>query len=254
MPNPVEAYRKLQKKREKEKHRKDRQEAREAAKLVQDPDRLKKELDELSHKSIIGRIDDTASERKAKLEKLWAKHETTIAASAQNISPPSESSDKSSSDASSSEDDSDSDEDKPKCVIEIAGGAVISPNPKRKVKKEKLPDDFALELLQNAPPLPPKEDSTSQAAAQNKRGATFAQRDMHVNHAKRRLEVNPPKYIDVNRGMNHAAAPPPPPPPPPSAPPKKPIAIQIPPKVETPKAAPPLSSYFVPNQLRVKRN
>ncbi|CDR95716.1 hypothetical protein, conserved [Babesia bigemina] len=251
MPNPVEAYRKLQKKREKEKHRKDRQEAREAAKLVQDPDRLKKELDELSHKSIIGRIDDVAAERKAKLEKLWAKHETTIAASAQNIRPPSEPSDKSESDSSSSEDDSDSDEDKPKCVIEIAGGTIISANPKRKVKKEKLPDDFALELLQNAPPLPPKEDST---AAPNKRGTTFPDRDMHMNHAKRRLDVHPPKHIAVNRGMNVAAPPPPPPPPPPSAPPKKPIAIQIPQKADPPKAAAPLSSYFVPNQLRVKRN
>ncbi|GFE53796.1 WW domain binding protein 11, putative [Babesia ovis] len=242
MANPVEAYRKLQKKREKEKNRKGRHEAREAAKLIQDPERLKKELDELSHKSIIGRINDDDAERKAKLDKLWEKHTASLAVAAIPSGDTGHSSEDSDSDSSSSDDNSEEEENK--CVIQIGGKTIDTDNAKRKVKPEVLPDDFAVELLNNAPPLP---------EGQQKPKGSLHPQDTRITkrtkvHPSPMIYKPPPKPVVQTPNIQHV---PPPPPPPPMQ--KVEIGLPKQPEKKEEIKSIPLSSYFVPNQLRINQ-
>ncbi|EDO06958.2 WW domain binding protein 11 family protein [Babesia bovis T2Bo] len=232
MANPVDAYRKLQKKREKEKNKRTRQEVREDAKLVQDPDKLKKELDELSHKSIIGRIDEAATERKAKLERLWAQHVEKTALGDTAIDEHDNDSDTSESESSSSDDVTDDEETK--CVIHIAGKGVVST---KKQKEERLPDDFALELLKNAPPVPVNEVVQEQPKVMppKYRGNKRPNVPIHKPY--------PPTGSHLS-SVNH---------PPPDATPNKKVAIEIKAPTDKEVKSIPLSSYFVPNQLRINQ-
>ncbi|AFZ80192.1 hypothetical protein BEWA_030450 [Theileria equi strain WA] len=146
MPTPLEVYNKRIKKREKEKRKNERAEARNIAKLLQEPEKLKQELDELSHKAIIGRIDQESLQRKEKLEKIWSQHKSTPKYAPEPVPVPATESSETSSDSSEYSDDS------PRCVIEIAG------QPKGGIKRgfhdPDPTDNIALELLANVPSLP----------------------------------------------------------------------------------------------------
>ncbi|ORM39747.1 uncharacterized protein BXIN_0029 [Babesia sp. Xinjiang] len=247
MANPVEAYRKLQKKREREKNRKGRQEARDAARLVQDPEKLKKELDELSHKSIIGRINDTDAERKAKLEKLWQKHSANLAVAA--VQPPEDdtSVDDSKSDSSSSGDDSD--EEETKCVIQIAGKPILkTDNTKRKLKRDDVQDECTVESIKCAPPMPPNTETVSGNTGQNVQVGHTTGFKRHTSHVNQGVQAPRPKPIGINPNIQHIPPPPPPPPPP-----KKKVAIELPQGAAKEAPSFPLNSYFVPNQLRINQ-
>ncbi|KAK1934924.1 hypothetical protein X943_003258 [Babesia divergens] len=238
MTNPVQAYRKLQKKREKEKLRKNRVEVREAAKLLQEPEKLKKELDQLSHKSIIGRVDGSDALRKEKLEKLWERHEAKLNAASAHLQLSGDST-KTMSKSSSSESESDSDEEPPRCVIEIGGKALPNTKPiKRKLKDDAVGDDFALELLNNVPPLPPRPPDNH----------TMLQKAKSVVSIPR-----PPRY-HIPQPILHMGMPPAPPPPPPAPVKEKNITGTLSHKEPSEVKAVPLTSYFVPNQLRLARS
>ncbi|UKJ87868.2 hypothetical protein MACJ_000308 [Theileria orientalis] len=163
MPTPIEVYNKRIKKKEKEKRKKARLEIKTSKKLLEDPDKLKKELDELTHKAIIGRIDAESLERKEKIEKLWDQYNKTkqVKDKEDQETESDESEEKSSSDESDYSSDSD---DKPRCVIEIEGEVKKKPVPKELEKNKKgfhdpePPDDFALELMNHIPKLDKKEE------------------------------------------------------------------------------------------------
>ncbi|KAK1442005.1 hypothetical protein BgAZ_400350 [Babesia gibsoni] len=265
----VQAYRKLQKKREKEKHKKARQEVREAAKLLLEPDKLKKELDELSHKSIIGRIDEDSLSRKDKLEKLWEKHSAKCGASSIPESAGTGDVEHPSTSESSSDDDRDSDDSGPTCAIAI-GNTIITPSkPSKRRRKEggdAEDDEFVAELLKNAPPVLPAVSSLGVAmsgsyaksertlGSQKQRQNPMIHKDSHTSAAGVTPYIHtvshyaPKPYI--------ASIPPPPPPPPKkvsTADPGKSIAIGIVRKEPTEQKVVPMSSYFVPTHLRMKK-
>lgn len=248
MTDPVQAYRKSQKKREKEKRRKNRLEVREAAKLLKEPEKLKKELDQLSHKSIIGRVDEADALKKEKLEKLWERHEAKVNAASAHLQLSGDST-KIMSESSSSESESDSDEEPPRCVIEIGGKALPNTKPiKRKLNDDAVGDDFALELLNNVPPLPPRPPD-------NAHDKTLQHQHTVLQKAKSVVSIPRPPRYHIPQPILHMGMPPAPPPPPPTPVKKEenitgPLAHKEPSEVK----AVPLTSYFVPNQLRLARS
>ncbi|BAM38893.1 conserved hypothetical protein [Theileria orientalis strain Shintoku] len=163
MPTPIEVYNKRIKKKEKEKRKKARLEVKTSKKLLEDPEKLKKELDELTHKAIIGRIDAESLERKEKIEKLWDQYNKTkqVKDKEEQETESDESEEKSSSDESDYSTDS---EDKPRCVIEIEGELKNKPVEKEPKKNKKgfhdpePPDEFELELRSHMPKLHKKEE------------------------------------------------------------------------------------------------
>ncbi|UVC49419.1 hypothetical protein MACK_003250 [Theileria orientalis] len=269
MPTPLEVYNKRIKKKEKEKRKKARLEVKTSKKLLEDPEKLKKELDELTHKAIIGRIDAESLERKEKIEKLWDQYNKTkqVKDKEDRETESDESEEKSSSDESDYSSDSD---DKPRCVIEIEGEVKNKPveiQPKKNKKgfhDPEPPDEFELELMNHMPKLHKKEEKkTAQPMKDYKytprpppnmipAGAPYTLNQMPIAPMLPVPPMAPFAQIPMMPNMNFRPQPPP-------------MMMNIHPSVmqqsnvqnpvqeekkEQEQVKVPLSKYFVPSQVR----
>ncbi|EAN33644.1 WW domain binding protein 11 family protein [Theileria parva strain Muguga] len=292
MPTPLEVYNKRIKKKEKEKRKKLRYEVRASKKLLEDPENLKKELDELTHKAIIGRIDQESLERKEKIEKLWEQYTKTKHQKDLEENYQSQSSDDI---HSSSDSEESSDDEKPKCVIEIEGEVKKKPVERRGFHDPEVPnDDFAKELFNNIPKLQTKVEGKTIAKGNMAKRIKYDNKNNPVNMGGKMNYTPRPPDNTIAANIPYTLNPPPmtpspllpgvlpPVPPPPqfpmvnlgTMPPQMnmfPPPVQPPPmmfpnpcvgppsvthKTEEPaetKEKIPLSKYFVPSHLRLKR-
>ncbi|XP_954340.1 uncharacterized protein TA20895 [Theileria annulata] len=288
MPTPLEVYNKRIKKKEKEKRKKLRYEVRASKKLLEDPENLKKELDELTHKAIIGRIDQDSLERKEKIEKLWEQYTKTKHQKDLEENYQSQSSDDS---HSSSDSEESSDDEKPKCIIEIAGETKKKPVERRGFHDPETPnDEFAKELFNNIPKLQTKDEGKTTVKGNMSKRVKYNKSNEDnktgkMNYTPRPSDNTivanipytlnptpllpavlppvppPPQFPMVNLGPipPHMNMFPPPMQPPPMMFPNPSVGPQSVTHNETEEPAEtkekiPLSKYFVPSQLRLNVN